>query len=564
MPGRKEKFSCPITGFEPDGALLTKLARRPDCRYHPIMNQNRQALQDLFDQAVALHQRGDLGPAERLYQQALLMEPRSFAPRHMMGVIRFQQGRHDEAVALIQGALDLNPNVGAAWVNLGHVQNAAGRTDEAATAYARAVALQPADAAVLGALITVLWGCGRRDEALAGMDQLVALRPDEIEVRHHRANMRREARRLADALADYDMVLKARPDLAETWSNRGAVLSEMGRPAEALESLGRALALEPDMPAALNNRAFTLRELSRFDEALVNLERVLAQAPDYAPAHANRGRILSELMRLEEGFQSFRKAGELAYGAPTAASNDPSHKRRHDEEQRVWLIEHGSFAGDRVVGRAVNPINAESATRTWRDSDPRIVVIDNLLTDEALASLRHYCQGAKVWHTSYPQGYLGAFPESGFAAPLLAQVAEELAETFRDIFADHALRYHWAFKYDSSLEGIGIHADEAAVNVNFWITPDTANLDPESGGLVIWDKAAPLDWHFAKYNADESAAYDFLARSGAQTVTVPYRANRAVIFDSNLFHKTDTIRFATGYENRRINITMLYGRRGRG
>jgi len=34
-----------------------------------------------------------------------------------------------------------------------------------------------------------------------------------------------------------------------------------------------------------------------------------------------------------------------------------------------------------------------------------------------------------------------------------------------------------------------------------------------------------------------------------------------VIFDSNLFHKTDRIDFREGYENRRINVTMLYGRR---
>ena len=98
----------------------------------------------------------------------------------------------------------------------------------------------------------------------------------------------------------------------------------------------------------------------------------------------------------------------------------------------------------------------------------------------------------------------------------------------------------------AALEGIGIHADEAAVNVNFWITPDEANLDPEGGGLVIWDKAAPLEWDFAKFNADESAAYDFLAKSGRQGRSrVPYRANRAVIFDSNLFHKTDTIPLRT-------------------
>jgi hypothetical protein len=45
-------------------------------------------------------------------------------------------------------------------------------------------------------------------------------------------------------------------------------------------------------------------------------------------------------------------------------------------------------------------------------------------------------------------------------------------------------------------------------------------------------------------------------------VTIPYRANRAVIFDSDLFHETDRIEFRDGYKNRRINITMLYGRRG--
>jgi hypothetical protein len=33
------------------------------------------------------------------------------------------------------------------------------------------------------------------------------------------------------------------------------------------------------------------------------------------------------------------------------------------------------------------------------------------------------------------------------------------------------------------------------------------------------------------------------------------------MFDSDLFHKTDTIRFKPGYRNRRINITLLYGRR---
>lgn len=50
------------------------------------------------------------------------------------------------------------------------------------------------------------------------------------------------------------------------------------------------------------------------------------------------------------------------------------------------------------------------------------------------------------------------------------------------------------------MQGINVHADEAAVNLNFWVTPDDANLDKDSGGLVIYTKKPPSDWTFDMYN----------------------------------------------------------------
>ena len=108
-----------------------------------------------------------------------------------------------------------------------------------------------------------------------------------------------------------------------------------------------------------------------------------------------------------------------------------------------------------------------------------------------------------------------------------------------------------------------MHADAAAVNVNFWITPNEANRNPESGGLVVWNKEAPDDWDFTEYNNDinKPKIQAFLEESGAQPITIPYRENRAVIFNSNLFHETDVIEFRDSYEDRRINVTFLYGHR---
>ena len=218
--------------------------------------------------------------------------------------------------------------------------------------------------------------------------------------------------------------------------------------------------------------------------------------------------------------------------------------------------------GSRVEGHAVNSsFTPWDTTERWHSSNPKIVVIDNFLSVEALNSMRRFCWGSTIWQRLYKNGYLGAFPEHGMGSPLLAQIVEELRTAFPAILGQHPLLQFWGFKYDSGMSGIGLHADFAAVNVNFWITPDEANLDPDSGGLIVWDKPAPLDWDFSTYNNDIAAGRGFLAMAGAKPVKIPHRTNRAVIFDSDLFHETDKICFKEGYLNRRINITLLFGRR---
>ena len=41
---------------------------------------------------------------------------------------------------------------------------------------------------------------------------------------------------------------------------------------------------------------------------------------------------------------------------------------------------------------------------------------------------------------------------------------------------------------------------QAAVNLNFWLTPEDANLDKKSGGLVIYTQKPPAHWTFEQYN----------------------------------------------------------------
>ena len=52
----------------------------------------------------------------------------------------------------------------------------------------------------------------------------------------------------------------------------------------------------------------------------------------------------------------------------------------------------------------------------------------------------------------------------------------------------------------------------------------------------MYDKEAPGEWNFAEYNSDRNKPkiLEWLKESGAHAIRIPYRANRAVVFNSDL------------------------------
>ena len=190
----------------------------------------------------------------------------------------------------------------------------------------------------------------------------------------------------------------------------------------------------------------------------------------------------------------------------------------------------------------------------------KIQVIDDFLTPAALEQVQNFCLESTVWRHPYKLGYMGAFPEDGFASISLFAIAEELQEALGDMLDGHRLWQWWGFAYDAKLPGTDIHADDADVTLNLWITPDSANLDPSTGGIIVWNQRAPKDWSFDDYNSGGDRVREFLQSQNAQPTVVPYRANRAVLFEGHLFHQTDGFTFEPGFTNRRRNLTFLFQR----
>lgn len=453
--------------------------------------------------ALAAHRAGQLAVAEQHYRAFLEAHPGHGGAHHNLGLLMVQRGAPEEALAHLAMACQAEPGRGQNWFS-----------------YAKA-----------------MLAAGRRKEALPLLEQA-------------------RARGISGPAFETALQLAQSSPPAED-------------PAATATRCERALVREPENPQLHFQLGGARADLGQIDDAIASYRRAVELNPEFAEAHFCLGSLLSENGAIAEGFAHYRRRAELVHGreAPPSTQELP-HKIKHDREQREYLAQTQSAAGsfhleqgDRVPGPAVNPRNgSEVLLQRWQNSRPQLVVIDDFLATSALEKLRRYCAGSTIWHRVYKAGYIGATPEDGLACPLMAQIAEEIQNVFHPILGAHPFRYLGAFKYDSELStGTNIHADNSAVNVNFYIAPDEANLDPDSGGLDVWDAAVTSEAQMRRINGDERAARAFL--ENARLTRIAHRSNRAIIFKSDLVHKTSDCRFAEGYLNKRINVSLLFGDR---
>ena len=218
-------------------------------------------LKALYEEAAQHHRRGELATAEELYRRLLAAAPGSFAARHMLGVLKAQQGATDEALELLAEALAQKPDAADVLFNYGNVLKGAGRLQEAALSYDRALAARP---------------------------DYAGARAARAELRNLNGNALREAGRLDEALACYDGALADAPGWPDALNNRAVALWSMGRFGEALAGLDAALAIRPDYVEAHYNRGNVLRDMLRLGEAEQAFDRAITLAPDFAPAHRNK------------------------------------------------------------------------------------------------------------------------------------------------------------------------------------------------------------------------------------------------------------------------------------
>ena len=509
-------------------------------------NEKELTVKEAFDLAIQNHQNNNLQDAQNYYQKVLELDPNHSQTLNNLGAIFLVLRERQKAKSCYEKVIELNPNFVNAYNNIGNILKELGEIEKAKECYEKAISINP----------------------------------NYVNAHYNLGNIFQELGERQKAKGCYEKAISINPNYADAHNNLGNILKELGEIEKAKECYEKAIEINPDLFSASSNFAnIYISQLTDFETAISksnetlkiyhkNYKFINQSIPLFKLKHdIEQANYLNSKNYKINGINEFIKIGDEILGRKEnkEEKNDFNKKifLNHDEINSLlpYLKKNHTYQTKTISGSCINP------NKNWLDvedeylnSANQIMYIDDFLSDETVIELYEFCLVSKVWHKEYHNKYLGAFSNCGFISPIHLQIAIDLQQKLPKLFGPHKLGKLWGFKYDSTLgKGINIHADFAIHNLNFWITPDEFNNNKNSGGLKVYDVPAPNNWTFKDYNTNSNKVYNFLKDNNATCINIPYKFNRAVLFNSAYFHETDNIDFKDIYEGRRINNTYLFG-----
>ena len=509
--------------------------------------------------------------AKNAFNKVIDLNSKNYNANIALGNIHFEEENIDAAFKYFNNAIELRPESGQAHFKYGNCLNYFERFDEAINSFKKAIELEPDLFGSYNNIGNTLVRLNRDKEAIPYYEKSIVL------IKKREKN---NSNNFFEAQAYYNLGVAHRKldeiEIAEDYLNKSINLEKNFADAQSELASIKLIKNINERDHSSDNLALRVSDFDKLikDDSIEESYKSLRMISD---DEARRNKV--KLSRLKHDVEQAKFLANNNFKAEpilnfiemgnSILSNTTSEAKYINLNDKIQSDIFMNYQRLPIIYQTKPVKHFLNQNNDWQDIEqrylnakPEFIVIDNFLSNECVIELRKFCLYSKVFLREYENQYLGAFGNKGFTSEIHLGIANDLQKKLPNICGGEYLNHMWAFKYDSKLgSGINVHADFAKVNLNFWITPDDYNLKKDSGGLIVYDTPPPNDWTFEKYNSGKEEIYNFLKKEKAKKLVGHYKYNRAILFNSALFHETEEIDFENVYAGRRVNVTYLFGRK---
>ncbi|MBI3162703.1 MAG: tetratricopeptide repeat protein [Chloroflexi bacterium] len=321
--------------------------------------------------------KGDHEKAGELLQDAIKtaaqMEDNLFEAEcfNALALVKFAQGKNDEAIDAYKQAIDAAPEQLSVWNNLGKLCLKIGRNDEAMLAFQKTIERNPNDPIAWNGLGNVYQRIGYIKDSITAYRKAIEYAPTLATPWAGLGDALAQAGRDADAIAAYQKAVELKKDFSVAWLRLAEMYSKNGRDRDAIKTYQRALAVDPKDSLAWNSFGLALLNVNEYEDAMraflnaIELDRSFGAAYlNLSLAYANQGMILDAITACKQSLQLFTGTSDKINAWERLAN---FYRAVHDYEDAMQAYQ----TADALKGVVAPPALLSAPSPAQDEDEPR-------------------------------------------------------------------------------------------------------------------------------------------------------------------------------------------------
>ena len=204
-----------------------------------------------------------------------------------IALVKFAQGKNDEAIEAYKQAIEIAPEQILVWNNLGNLCLKIMRNDEAMLAFQKTLKHNPKDTIAWNGLGTVYYRIGYIDDSITAYQKAIEYAPTLAYPWAGLGDSYASTGRDLDAIAAYQKAIELNKDFITPWLRLADIYCRQGRNRDAIKTYQRALAVNPKNSQIWNKLGLVLLNVNAFEDAMHTFLKSIELDRSFGLAYCN-------------------------------------------------------------------------------------------------------------------------------------------------------------------------------------------------------------------------------------------------------------------------------------
>ena len=247
----------------------------------------KDAISNLFVEALYYQKKNQLKKAEKIYNKILLLDPSHYESLNNLGILYFSTNNTEKSETFFKKSIEYNPNNKSAFQNLGNLYQKTKKYSQVVKYFSKLIDLDPKNIQAYNSLGITFYNLQNFQKAKNCFKKIIEFDSNNFSAYYNLGKILSEEEKYEEAIKNFKKTLIINKMHSNALNELGIAYNKISLSEKAIESLNKSIKINPNNSRSYNNLGIVYDNIYNTKKAKYNFNKAIELDPNFIDAWWN-------------------------------------------------------------------------------------------------------------------------------------------------------------------------------------------------------------------------------------------------------------------------------------